>query len=78
MDKKITKLAKKAGFIFWTKNEDWGPGPGHIDWSSNYDEEFEKFAKLLVKECAKVVDENETSSPFENFGDMIKHHFEVK
>lgn len=48
----------------------WNNQSNHID--------TERFAELIVTECAKVVDENETSSPFENFGDMIKHHFGVK
>ena len=47
---KMQKLAEEAGFIFWG-NESYGPGPGHIDWASDYDEEFKKFAELLVLEC---------------------------
>jgi len=52
MNEVIKKLAKEAGFVFWGK-EPWGPGEGHIDWSSNYDKELAKFAELLRKEYAK-------------------------
>jgi hypothetical protein len=52
MNKKIKKLAREAGFVFW-KKETWGPGEDHIDWSSNYDKELKKFAKLVRKEYAK-------------------------
>jgi hypothetical protein len=52
MKKKIRKMAKKAGFVFW-KNEDWGPGKNKIDWSSDYTDSFNKFIRLLVKDCSK-------------------------
>ena len=54
MNKKIKDLAKQAGFVTWA-NESWGPGQGHIDWSSSYDKELEKFYELVVRECAKEV-----------------------
>lgn len=46
MKKRIRKLAKKAGFIFW-ENEEWKPPNETIDWSCLYDEELEKFAELI-------------------------------
>jgi len=52
MKKKIKKLARKAGFVIWDDSS-WGPGKGNIDWSSNYDRELKKFAKLVRKEYAK-------------------------
>ena len=54
MNPVIKQLAEEAGFSFW-QNESWGPGEGHIDWSSIYDKEFEKYTELLIKECAIVV-----------------------
>jgi hypothetical protein len=51
MKKKIRKLAKKAGFILWG-NEPWGAGQV-IYWSSEYDKELEKFAKLVIKDYKK-------------------------
>ena len=43
----IKELAEEAGFIFW-ENEEWGPGPGHIDWSAIYDKEFQKYSEYLI------------------------------
>ena len=47
MNAVIQTLLEDAGFGMWA-NEEWGPGPGHIDWNSTYDNEFEKFLKLLA------------------------------
>ena len=52
MNDKIQELAKKSGFIFW-KDEPWGPGPGNIDWSCDYTDEFKVFANLLQKQTRK-------------------------
>jgi len=54
MNKKIKDLAKEAGFVTWA-NESHGPGKGNIDWSSSYDKELDKFYELVVRECAKEV-----------------------
>jgi hypothetical protein len=37
-----------------------------------------KFAELIVKECAWLVDENDISLPYGTFGKLIKEHFGVK
>jgi hypothetical protein len=59
MKKKTRKLAKEAGFAFW-ENEEWKPPNEIIDWSCMYDEELEKFAKLVRaderEKCAEMVD----------------------
>lgn len=47
MNPVIKQLAEDAGFIFW-QNEEWGPGPGHIDWSAIYDKEFNKYTEYLI------------------------------
>ena len=52
MDDTIKKLAKEAGFVFWN-NEPYGPGPNNIDWSCSYDNEFDKYSKLLIEETVK-------------------------
>ena len=52
MDKRTQELAEQAGFVFWGE-EAWGPGPGHIDWSCDYEEEFERFAELIRQEQEK-------------------------
>jgi hypothetical protein len=38
---------------------------------------LEKFAELLIRECADLVDNNDDSYPYVSFGDMIKKHFGV-
>lgn len=53
MKENIEQLAEAAGFCFW-KDEHWGPGPGKVDWSVDYADELEKFAELLIKECANA------------------------
>jgi hypothetical protein len=53
MDKRTQELAEQAGFVFWGE-EEWGPGPGNIDWSCDYNDEFERFAELVRKDLDKV------------------------
>lgn len=53
MHSKIKKLAKEAGFVFWG-TEPHGPGENYIDWSCDYDAEFQKFAALLIQRCARL------------------------
>ena len=55
MNERIQKLAQQAGFMIW-KDEEWNPGDV-IDWGSRYDNELEKFAELLVRECLEQIDE---------------------
>jgi hypothetical protein len=52
MNERTRKLAKKAGFVFW-QNEEWKPSGEIIDWSCCYDNELEKFAKLVRKDESK-------------------------
>jgi hypothetical protein len=49
MNKRIKELAEQAGFVLW-QDESWNPGDV-IDWSCRYDDEFKKFAELIVREC---------------------------
>lgn len=53
----VEKLARKAGFLFWS-DEPYGPGPGHIDWACNYDKELKKLVKLVIKETKKGTFDN--------------------
>lgn len=48
----IKELAKQAGFCFWSNEPHAGDRRGQIDWSSEYDNELEEFAKLLIHRCA--------------------------
>ena len=44
----------------------------------SYDcEAIEKFAKLIVRECAQIADEP-TSQPFGSYGEKIKQYFGVE
>jgi len=52
MNKRIQKLAKKAGFVLW-EDEDWKPKDEVIDWSCSYDKELEKFAELVIQDYLK-------------------------
>lgn len=71
-------LAKDAGFIFWT-DEFWKPEDATIDWSSNYDKEFQTYSDDLVKQCAffiqSLVDQRVPASEYAN---RLKEHFSDK
>lgn len=49
-------LLEKAGFVFWG-NEPWGRGPGEVDWSCDYSDEFKVFAQLLLQHIEKTCQE---------------------
>ena len=40
-------------------------------------ERLQRFAELIVEECAKLADED-TSYPYKNYGDKIRAHFGLK
>lgn len=54
MNTLVKRLAEEAGFVLWG-DEDYNPGDV-IDWSSRYDAELEKFARLVAEECASICD----------------------
>ena len=64
MNERIRELTEQAGFVLWD---------GAVDWASNYDDELEKFAELIVRECANVA-LREDHEP----GECILRHFGVK
>lgn len=80
MNEKVKELAEKAGFILW-EDEDWNPGDV-IDWASRYDNELQKFADLIVKECASVCDAygmpDGTSQTAMILSSAIKNRFGIK
>ena len=53
----VKDMAKEAGFVLW-KDEAWGPGKGNIDWSSNYDVEFQKFVVILTDYYKQLLIDN--------------------
>lgn len=52
MNKRIKRLAKRAGFVFWG-NESYKPPGQVIDWACDYDKELIKFAKLVIDDYVK-------------------------
>jgi len=88
MNKQIKELTKRAGFVLW-KNEAWNPGDT-VDWSCRYDDELEKFAELIVKECAEQIISKGTDwvdfapsqtgvrPEYWNMAQQIKQHFGVE
>lgn len=78
LKKRIRKLAKKAGFVFWS-DEGWGPGPKTIDWSCTYDQELEKLVKLVAKECASLtLQEPELHAGWFAYQEAIRKHFKIE
>jgi 3-deoxy-D-manno-octulosonate 8-phosphate phosphatase KdsC-like HAD superfamily phosphatase len=67
MNERIKELAVQAGFTGWTQQTTIGL-------------ELEKFAELIVKECAKVADDGFASSNFGNgiTGHQLLKHFGVE
>jgi hypothetical protein len=57
MNPVIKQLAEEAGFCFWS-DEEWKPKDAVIDWSAEYDDEFQKYTELLIKECVNVIYDN--------------------
>lgn len=57
MNDRLKKLAEKAGFEFWGE-EPWRPKNQMIDWSSDYDNELDKFSKLIIQDVAKWLKAN--------------------
>ena len=57
INKKLQEMAVDAGFAFW-EDEVWGPGPGNIDWSSEYDMELQGLYDRMLEEVLKTIDES--------------------
>lgn len=54
MNERIKQIAEQSGFIPWS-DEPWRPDDVVFDWSSNYDEELEKFADNIIQKCISEV-----------------------
>ena len=61
MNERIQELAAKANFGHMEKNE------------VVYDPRLEKFAELMIRDCAKIAD---IAEPYKS-SDLIKNHFGV-
>lgn len=53
MNERIRELLTQAEFCFWG-DEEWGPGPGHIDWNADYTKEMNSFVDLLLKDVLNL------------------------
>ena len=79
MNNELKQLAEQAGFVMW-KDEAWNPGDT-IDWSCRYDDEFKKFAELIVQECVAICqdidgeDNIDARSGRQDCAVEIKEHF---
>ena len=71
MNPRIKQLAEDAGFCFW-EDEEWKPHGAIIDWSADYDKEFQKYTELLIEDIIKLNYEDEFLST------MLKVSFENK
>ena len=73
MNKRIKELAEQAGLNYhnWITNES---NINDGDFKYPRLEDYEKFAELIVLECASIAD---TAEPF-LASDLIKEHFGVK
>ena len=75
MNNEIRKLAENAGFVFWSKEED---ETMPIDWSSNYDEEFEIFANSIIQKCIDICNEGTlTQTTSAGAAQRIQQYFSV-
>jgi hypothetical protein len=72
MNTDIQTLLEDAGFGMWN-DESWGPGPGHIDWSSSYDNEFEQFLKLLSDHIYARI---EAQRNVDDYGDSLNIEYD--
>lgn len=50
MNFKVIELAQKAGFALWIDDK-WKPPGAVVDWSSDYDNELEKFYFLAIEDA---------------------------
>lgn len=75
MNKRIRKLAKQAGLSYMPSKY-----PDMADLYQGADFELEKFAELIVRECAKIADDGCGSACFGLGinGAMLLEHFGVE
>lgn len=58
MNDNLVKLAGEAGFVLWEEDEYWNRG-SVVDWSSEYDEQLQTFAKLIIDQCINIMHQQE-------------------
>jgi hypothetical protein len=73
MNKRIKELAEQAGIEF-TYDPTEVPMRAFVE---AWEEDLEKFAELIVRECAKIVNENDCEGSIVGDG-MLFDHFGVE
>lgn len=73
MNRKINELAVKAGVTF-----DWDPGTSGPEVYFDRQEDFEKFAELIVAECVKVAMRSVSDDEPKEAWYLIQEHFGVE
>jgi hypothetical protein len=77
MNQRIQLLAEQAGAVFEKTN-----GLNDCPQDSLVDDEIQKFAELIVRECIEVADKNRTGMEIKSnthlTADAIKQHFGVE
>ena len=76
MNERIKELAEQSGVIY-----DWDPGTDGPEVYFDRQEDFEKFAELIVRECASLNfrSTGEVTTEGEGIiGDLILGHFGVE
>ena len=72
MNERIRELAEQAGIVFWEIS-------GDVDWRQANRENLEKFAELIVRECAEVADNADAIRPkWRSIGKWVREHFGVE
>ena len=79
MNKEFKSLADEAGFVRFSPEED---SDTPIDWSCDYTEDLNRFAELIVRQCAMIADTERSNSVgcgyiTKTLGMRIKEHFGV-
>lgn len=78
MNERIKELVKRSGGHFSTHNLMSNPVQ-HREFIELWDENIEKFAELIVRECAEVADNADAiRQKWEGIGKYVREHFGVE
>lgn len=78
MNQRIRELARQAGAHVSTRNLMSNP-PQHIETVELWDDRIEKFAELIIRKCAFIVEDAvDHREPASTYVDKIKQHFGVE
>jgi hypothetical protein len=79
MNERIKEFMRESGVKTFFPGDpgDGAPGPEGVYFGLTETQKLEKFAELIVRECAAQAEE-ESSWPYSSFGKKIKEHFGVE